>query len=205
MSINPLSTPTQPDNSFPLGAGQGQDPREKDANNSNLPEQVMVDREEYERMRQDIADLKERGDGIGFEEPELPTCVIYKYNDLFVVRYGKSWEEKTPENEWVLMMEVITADEKGKEYVHTFNINQFRTPGAIDGVEIVEAKIVGKKQLAPTVIRQGNTTLKDVKYDQFKTVDTGISVPLRVNIPNDIMVLELPDRTVIELPTSAIN
>jgi len=132
------------------------------------------------------------------EKPKFNTVLIRFLNKKLVVGYGKSWEERDNNGAWRLMTEVKVKDGEDVK-IKKVDWLRFRQTG-----EQLEVK-VKSVDLNEKVHTKGFTTIKNVDFANYKTVDTGVEVPMEVVEADPIYRVELPDGTIEELSHEAIN
>lgn len=132
-------------------------------------------------------------------KPKFNTVLVRFLDGKLVVGYGKSWEEKNAEGSWRLMAEVNIKDGEDIKVKKVDWLN-FRQSG-----EQLEVKIV-KVEMNEKVSTKGTTTIKNVDYDSYKTVDTGVEIDMEVVTPEPTYNVEMPDGKIEEgLSHEALN
>lgn len=116
-----------------------------------------------------------------------------------VVGYGKTWEKTDLGGRRYLMIEVFTKDSTGKKNRYEKEYVTFMEQG-----RYVDAKIlkVNKQEIIKEL---GSVTKTKIDYNEYRSEDTGEEVPLTVTSIKSTYEMELPDKTIVELPEEAIN
>lgn len=132
------------------------------------------------------------------ERPKYNTVLVRFIDGNLVVGYGNSWDEKQPDGSWRLLMEV--KYKKGdKILTKKVDSLDFRQKG-----EQLEVKVL-KVEMNEREENKGKTTIKNVDFAKFRTVDTGIEVPMTVITPEPVYTVEMPDGTQETLSHLAVN
>ena len=112
-----------------------------------------------------------------------------------MIGYGKTWEKRLQDGGKVLMLEVITEDEK----VHAVEFVDFNETGVQKVAEIIETK---QKEIEEEI---GFVFAKKVDYDNYRTYETDKEVPLINKSIKHTYKLKLEGGKEIWLDESAVN
>ena len=132
------------------------------------------------------------------EKPKFHTAIVRLIEDKIVVGYGKSWQERGADGEWSLIVEVKYKD--GKD----IKIKKVEWKKFDENGDKLTAKILKVDQNIRREVK-GYTTIKNVDFANYRTVDTGVEVALEADVPEPIYTLEMPDGSQVELTHEAIN
>lgn len=119
--------------------------------------------------------------------------------ERMVVGYGKSWEKTDLGGRRYLVIQVFSVDEKGVEVKSEEEYVRFMEEG-----KQVQAEIISK-QVDEVVDELGMVNKTKVDYDNFRTEETDVQVPLQVKSMKITYKLRLPDGKEVELPEEALN
>ena len=125
------------------------------------------------------------------------SLVRVKFLDgVLVTGYGQSWEVRDPldPNKYVQKLNVETADGE----VHEVDHKNFMETAESEIVEVISKKVEEEDVVVET------TTQKDVDFSNFRTVDTGIEVPVIVTYKHTLYTVKVRGKNV-TLKESAIN
>jgi len=164
----------------------------------NLEEKADITQGQLQTLLKRIEKLESGDTRPTYERPKYHTALIRFFDGKMVVGYGKSWDERNIEGEWRRKSEIMVQDGKDVK-IKKVDFLDFMKSGEEVRAKILNIEKTDKREY------QGTTTLKDVKYDAFRTVDTGVEVPLEVNTPDYIYEMELPDGTKVKLSHEALN
>lgn len=169
----------------------------------NPSEKADITQEQLNTILERVAKLESGDTRPKIIKPKFNTALVRFIDDKLVVGYGESWEEllTNPDAKtasYRLMTEVKVKDGE-KIKVKKVDWLKFRQTG-----KQLEVKILSVN-MNETEVKRGSTTLKNVDYANFKTVDTGIEVPMTVVIPDPIYTVEMPDGEKVELSHEALN
>lgn len=159
---------------------------------------VMISKSDWEKIQKDIDNLKkgQSDEGIDALAPQERFVFVRMFKDKPITAVGSVRVEK---------------DKKGKEIEYiTFEVEGSKDPVRLEYAEFlfkldkVKVKVVNRIQKEVREHQQGAyTTRKEV--DGYKTVNTGLRVPVIVVSVKDTFVVELPDGNVVELDQGAVN
>jgi len=120
-------------------------------------------------------------------------------DDMPIIRWDERMKNKqNDKGVWVDFIKVYSLDGK-KENELELEYLEF-----IRNIDKVKAKIVDEKVTIQTII-QGTTTKKFVKDGTYRTIDTGIRVPVKVQIPESMLTVEMPNGDRIEINSKYVN
>lgn len=166
-------------------------------------ETVSIPKEQLDALLGRIQKLEEVG-VLGVDK-SIPVKSKYRQAKVrfidgnVVVKYGKSWDIRTEDGDWVLMQKVYVQDAKGKEVEHSVPAIQFRN----DGEQMVGDIISVKEEYKES--SQGRVQRKELGRDGWNMVDTDEFVELIVRVPNFYYTIRLEDGREFTLHQSVIN
>jgi len=164
------------------------------------PATNTVTRAEYETLMEEVKKLRRGEIPVYDESIENERFVSIRMIDgMPIVRWDeKMVNMKNEKGEWGDFITVYALDGK-KENKIELEYLQF-----IRNVEKVKAKIIDDKVKFKTII-QGFTTKKYVKDGAYRTINTGIKVPVKVQIPESLLTVEMPDGSKLEINSNYVN
>lgn len=175
-----------------LAGDQGEGPK------SNV---VSIPQEQFNSLMERIERLEKGDSRPKVVKPKYYTARVWFLDDekkQLVVGYGKNREDRRPDGSTYMSVEIFYKDgeETKSKWLPWID---FRNSGKYEVGKILEIK--------PTeeVKQDGYTTLKNVDYENYKTIDTGIEVPMEVTTVIRNYKIELPNGQVVELNESALN
>lgn len=179
-----------------------EEPKDTTANNEEM---VSVPKKDFESIINRLDQL-EKSPGVMNVTKEVPQETRYRTAKVrfldgnIVVGYGKAWDERTKDGNWVLKQEIITRDDKGKEKTTVVNAVEFRNEG-----EFEEAKIVDVKE--SYIVHNGGKIVRRVfdEKNEWNMVETGETVEMVTKTPDHTYVVRLDDGREIELKSNALN
>lgn len=164
-----------------------------------MTEEKAVTQEEINELRNEVARIR-RGEMPVYEETDEVKYVFIRYiDDMPVVGWDKEMALKQNARgdleEWITLYLLDKEGKKVKREVKYLD-------GFIRGAEKVKCKILDEK-IKKMVTTQGMTTRK--KVDGWRTIDSGMQVPVKVITPEASFKVELPDGEELEISGDYVN
>jgi hypothetical protein len=184
-----------------LNEAISQEPEVKEKEKPVEDENVTLTRRQLNHILKEIDDLKKGKTSIKPVAPKFRTARVRFVDDKLqcpIVRYGSNRRDKRPDGSEYLTVQVFYQEgeavkDKWLPWVEFVSSGQY-----LDAVIIDEKK----KEI---VKEKGFTRMKNVDYDNYRTIDTGIDVPMEEVSYEYIYKMELPDGRILEIDSSALN
>lgn len=147
-------------------------------------------------LQRQVGDMK--GGVIDLERTQEHECNLREWEGKLVVNVTKSWDERDKRsNESVPMIGLYL---QGADEPVSVKLTDFYRQ-----TRLVRAKIKESRIIDQGVKVNGSVEVKDVKYDKFTTLGTGVRVPMKVVTPKTELVVTLEDGTELTVPEEAVN
>jgi len=166
-------------------------------------EAVSVSRADYESLMKQVAELsqqvKNNAKGVvNVERTKEHICNVRTWEGKIVVNTTKSWNEKVQgEKDKVPFIGLYLRGENEPVKVRLLDFSQ--------DCRYIEGCVIKEVLNKPVVEEKGTVEMSQTKYEEFKTIGTGLRVPLRVESEVKSYVVVLPTGEEITLPDEAIN
>lgn len=164
---------------------------------------VQVTKSDFDLLTSQVRELTRQvanaqGGVIDIERTEEHVCNLREWDGKLVVNVTKCWDEKdktTGERGPVIGLYLLGEKEPVKAKLSEFYRNS----------RLVECRIKETKVLDKGVKVAGSVEVKDVKYDKYVTLGTGVRVPMKIVTPRVELVVVLKDGTELTVPEEAVN
>ena len=181
---------------------------------SPRPKTVEVDADRLEKMMERLETLEKQqvtnnsviagikqGEWIANAE-QVHTATLKKYRknadeDYKLIVGWEKFEEDEEHNK--LTLTVALRDKNGKISTEKMTLQELV---ALQEPEVVK---VVKRDVKKLRMVTGWTTIKNVEFDKFRTIDTGQRIPLEENREVGIATVETSDGTQFEIPEQFLN
>ena len=156
-------------------------------------------------LAQEVEQLK-KGDTQS-QKPKAVTARTVKVRLIkgqIVTGYGKCWDERQVDGQMILKGEAFTKVEGEEPKKHIVTMTELRDAADDSDYSFETCKIV-EVHSDNDVISQGYTEKADVNYDNYRTLASGVTVPVEVVVPKVEFTLERPNGEKVRLAASALN
>jgi len=169
----------------------------KNMTNENVNEKEQnITREEYDKLLKEIQQLK-RGEMPVYDPQEEETYyTVRMYNGFPIIGFENVLMNELKNKEEIIFyyLENWETKQQGKMEFLKY-INDLKK----EKVKSISSKIKEKVEI------QGYTTIKNVPEGSYKTVDTGIKVPLKVITPQVIHTVQFENGKKLEINNDFLN
>jgi len=176
----------------------------KDVDVTQKEEEVTtVSRADYDKLMKQIADLsrqvKDSASGVvNLERTKEHVCSLRLWDGKIVINTTKSWDEVNPATKE--RVPFIGLYLRGDEEPVKVKLSEFLQKSGR-----LEECLIKSEISEPIIVDKGTVEVRDVRFDQYKTIGTGVRVPLRVVSASKKFIVALPDGEELTLPEEAVN
>lgn len=172
---------------------------DKPVDNSEKENQVVVNKQDWDKMLRDIENLKKGRTDEGLEEVDLesPSIEVRFIGDDPIVNIGSVYTEENKKGENIEFIDVfLHGDEetpvkvKYQDFVFKMNKKKFK----VEKMEVKEKKL-----------HQNNQYTIKKEVDQHRTIETGVRVPVVVKSVERFFQINVDGKGMVQLNEAAVN
>lgn len=126
---------------------------------------------------------------------------VHYYNGKPIVGFGRSYEERNPQGEYWLKLEIDVDEGKEKLKRYTVNHRDFRED--VNGFTSELAEIVSTQDVSKPV-DHGYTDKVEVDYDNYRSKVVG-RVPIKIVTPEYVYTVKRPNGEELTISAKVIN
>lgn len=147
-------------------------------------------------LQRQVGDMK--GGVVDIERTQDHELNLREWEGKLVVNVTKSWNERDKRtSEEVPMIGIYL---QGAEEPVSVKLVDFMNKTKMVMVKLKETRVID-----PGVQVNGSVEVKNVKYDSYTTIGTGVRVPMKVTTPKVVHDVIFDDGTEMTIPDEAVN